>query len=130
MNRPYPPGSLVIGVGYRNTCTYRELADLVANRIADRGEGRTIATIASVVRPHAATLATDLARFYGVGLALFSAEALASMPVATPSVLVLTAIGTPSVAEAAALLAAGPGGTLIAAKACSAKATCALARVA
>lgn len=129
MNRAYPPGSLVIGVGYRGTCAYRELADLVATRIADRGEGRTVAAIATVMKPEGQTLAADLARFYGVGLAVFSARALAAMPVATPSALVLAEIGTPSVAEAAALLAAGPGGTLIAAKARSAEATCALARV-
>ncbi|MFS8778252.1 precorrin-3B C(17)-methyltransferase [Synechococcus sp. W70.1] len=48
----------------------------------------------------------ELAQAYGWPIQFFSAEALARMPVPHPSEAVQQAVGTPSVAEAAALLAA------------------------
>ncbi|MES4907374.1 MULTISPECIES: cobalamin biosynthesis protein [unclassified Streptomyces] len=78
-------------------------------------------------------LAAAAARL-GVPLRGLGAAALASVAVPSPSGAVLGAVGTASVAEAAALLAAGPGGELLAPKRKSeprgrpARATCAVAR--
>jgi cobalt-precorrin 5A hydrolase/precorrin-3B C17-methyltransferase len=61
-------------------------------------------------------------------LRLFPAETLRSVRVPTPSEAVRSAVGTPSVAEAAALLAAGPGADLVVTKRTSAHAAVAVAR--
>ncbi len=57
----------------------------------------------------------------------FPASALAAVDVPTPSGAVAEAVGTPSVAEAAALLAAGPGARLVVAKHKGSTATAAVA---
>ncbi|WP_425585948.1 cobalamin biosynthesis protein [Streptomyces thioluteus] len=57
-----------------------------------------------------------------------SAQALAEQCAPAPSSTVLAATGTPSVAEAAALLSAGPGAVLVVGKRKSPRATCAIAR--
>ena len=64
----------------------------------------------------------------GLPLLTFPAAALAAVDVPTPSAAPRAALGTPSVAEAAALLAAAPGGRLTLAKRKSARATVAVAR--
>ncbi|MFH8370740.1 cobalamin biosynthesis protein [Streptomyces sp. NPDC018031] len=72
----------------------------------------------------------------GVPLLVFGAAELAAVAVPGPSAVVRAAVGTPAVAEAAALLAAGPGGAeLVVGKrksvprdGGSAMATCAVAR--
>ncbi|MFN2505715.1 MAG: precorrin-3B C(17)-methyltransferase, partial [Acidimicrobiales bacterium] len=58
----------------------------------------------------------------------FTAGALAQVAVPSPSAVVAAAVGTPSVAEAAALLAAGPEAHLVVTKRASAHATVAIAR--
>jgi cobalt-precorrin 5A hydrolase/precorrin-3B C17-methyltransferase len=63
-----------------------------------------------------------------VPLLTFAAADLAAVAVPNPSDAPLAAVGTPSVAEAAALLAAGPGGELAVEKRKSAMATAAVAR--
>jgi cobalt-precorrin 5A hydrolase/precorrin-3B C17-methyltransferase len=63
----------------------------------------------------------------GWSVRTFPASRLAAVPVPNPSDVVRRAVGTPSVAEAAALL--DPGSELIAAKRASAHATVAVARV-
>src|SRR5207344_2790207 len=64
----------------------------------------------------------------GVPLRGFAADALRVIPVPTPSAVVADAVGTPSVAEAAALLAAGSGAELVVHKQANAVATVAVAR--
>jgi cobalt-precorrin 5A hydrolase/precorrin-3B C17-methyltransferase len=64
----------------------------------------------------------------GGQLRLFPAETLRRVRVPTPSDTVLAAVATPSVAEAAALLAAGPGAELVVTKRKSAHAAVAVAR--
>jgi cobalt-precorrin 5A hydrolase/cobalt-precorrin 5A hydrolase/precorrin-3B C17-methyltransferase len=71
-----------------------------------------------------------LAERRGVPLRVHNAAALAAVAVPTPSDVVARHVGTPSVAEAAALLSAGPGAQLLVAKRRSAHATCAIAEVA
>ncbi|MYW47420.1 cobalamin biosynthesis protein, partial [Streptomyces sp. SID161] len=61
----------------------------------------------------------------GVPLVTYSAEELAAVVVPNPSAAPLAAVGTPSVAEAAALLG---GGDLLVPKRKSARATCAVVR--
>ncbi|MFP5375891.1 MAG: precorrin-3B C(17)-methyltransferase, partial [Acidimicrobiia bacterium] len=64
----------------------------------------------------------------GPAVRAFTAGQLAEVAVPSPSALVGDAVGTPSVAEAAALLAAGPGAQLIVPKQKNAVATVAVAR--
>ncbi|OSY37884.1 cobalt-precorrin 5A hydrolase [Pseudonocardia autotrophica] len=60
----------------------------------------------------------------------YPAEQLAAVVVPTPSDRVAAATGTPAVAEAAALLAAGPGAVLVVPKTAASGATVAVARLA
>lgn len=69
-----------------------------------------------------------LARHLGVSVRGYPAAALAEIAVPNPSPVVLEAVGTASVAEAAALLAAGQGAQLVVQKRASSDATVALAR--
>ena len=64
----------------------------------------------------------------GLPVRAFTAEALAAVDVPTPSEVVRAAVGTASVAEAAALLAAGPGAELVVPKLAGKEATVAIAR--
>ena len=73
---------------------------------ATHGQVSAAASIA-LKRDEAALLA--IAREHGWPLHFYEAEELAAVPVPHPSATVLRHTGTPSVSEAAALLAAGPG---------------------
>jgi cobalt-precorrin 5A hydrolase / precorrin-3B C17-methyltransferase len=66
---------------------------------------------------------------HGWPLTTYAAERLAEVVVPNPSEVVQAAVGTPSVAEASALLHAGPGAELVVTKHASAMATVAVARV-
>jgi cobalt-precorrin 5A hydrolase/cobalt-precorrin 5A hydrolase/precorrin-3B C17-methyltransferase len=122
------PGAIFVGVGCSLGCSPDELLDLVD---AALGEAHVtdadVAAIATVDRRAREPGIVDAARRRGWPLATFPADALAATPVPTPSALVARHVGTPSVAEAAALLAAGARELLVA-KRRSAHATCALAR--
>jgi histidinol-phosphate aminotransferase len=88
------------------------------------GGVRGLATAeAKAAEPGIAAAAEQL----GLPLIAFPADALAKVAVPHPSAAPLAALGTPSVAEAAALLAAGPSGELTLAKRKSARATVAVA---
>jgi cobalt-precorrin 5A hydrolase/precorrin-3B C17-methyltransferase len=54
-----------------------------------------------------------LALRFGVPVVTFPAETLAGVEVPNPSEVVAAAVGSPSVAEAAAVAAAGPGAVLV-----------------
>jgi hypothetical protein len=71
--------------------------------------------------------AAPVAAGYGCPLVTFTAEELAAQPVPAPSQVVAGAVGTASVAEAAALLAAGPGARLLVGKRGNGTATVAVA---
>jgi cobalt-precorrin 5A hydrolase/cobalt-precorrin 5A hydrolase/precorrin-3B C17-methyltransferase len=121
-----PP--LVVGVGCSLGCPPGELAALVDAALADtRG---AVAAIATVDRRAAEPCVVALAARRGVPLRTHGADALAAVAVPTPSAVVARHIGTPSVAEAAALLSAGPCARLAVTKRRSAHATCAIAEVA
>jgi cobalt-precorrin 5A hydrolase len=102
--------SLVVGFGARAG------ADVAAGVCAVlAGAGLTageVAVLATLDR-RADDRVRELARECGWRLVVFSAAELAGQPAPHPSPVVAAAVGTPSVAEAAALLAAGPGARLL-----------------
>jgi histidinol-phosphate aminotransferase len=124
-------GPVVVGVGAGRGVSAEEVTELVGAALDAVGLGpadvRCLATAeAKACEPGIAAVAEQL----GVALVTFPAAALAKVAVPHPSTAPLAALGTPSVAEAAALLAAGPGSELALAKRKSARATVALARTA
>jgi cobalt-precorrin 5A hydrolase/precorrin-3B C17-methyltransferase len=127
------PPSLVLGIGASRGVSGGEIADLVARVLAYAGlaaESVCAVATADVKADEAGLLAYAAGR--GLPLVTFPAAALAQVTVPNPSEVVRAAVGTPSVAEAAALLAAGArgrGAELVAGKTASAMATVAVARL-
>jgi cobalamin biosynthesis protein CbiG len=118
---------IAVGVGTSRDCPAIELEALVDGALAAAGLAPTdvdVLATATVKGDERAVLA--LAAAHGWPLALYAAGALAAVAVPTPSATVARHVGTPSVAEAAALLAAP--GELLVTKRRSAHATCAIAR--
>jgi cobalt-precorrin 5A hydrolase/precorrin-3B C17-methyltransferase len=123
------PGSLVVGVGSSSGADPAGIAELVASALAAAGlSPAAVGLVASVDLKRDEAGIVALAGDLGVALRTFPAESLAAVEVPTPSPIVEAAVGTPSVAEAAALLAAGPGADLVIAKQRSFEATVAVAR--
>ncbi|MFF4605661.1 cobalamin biosynthesis protein [Streptomyces sp. NPDC001339] len=125
---------LSVGVGARPGVTESEVLDLITAALTAAGcATRPIAALATVTAKAGEPGLAGAARRLGVPLRAFPAAALAAVRVPRPSAAAADAVGTPSVAEAAALLAAGPGAELVAGKRTSARpgrparATCALA---
>lgn len=108
------PPSLVLGIGGSRGVTEAEIADLVAGVLTRHGLAeqsvRAVAT-ADIKADEPGIVAFAANR--GLPLLTFSAAELAAVNVPNPSEVVRAAVGTPSVAEAAALLAAAepPGRT-------------------
>ncbi len=138
----YRPPSLVVGAGASTGVTADEAGRLIDETLAAAGLAprsvRWLGT-ADVKAREPGLLAAASRRGWTVVTA--SAEQLATVDVPNPSEIVRAAVGTPSVAEAAALLVAegghqfgdpepgGPGGArLIVTKRASARATVAVAR--
>src|SRR5450755_1186073 len=138
----YRPPSLVVGAGASTGVTSGEAGRLIDEALAAAGLSprsvRWLAT-ADIKAREPGLLAAASERGWSVVTA--SAGQLAAIDVPTPSEIVRAAVGTPSVAEAAALLVAeggqeqghpepaGPGGArLIVTKRISARATVAVAR--
>ncbi|MDT3400031.1 cobalamin biosynthesis protein [Streptomyces sp. B1866] len=130
--RTGPGGPLVVGVGACRGVAGDEVVDLVCAALAEAGlsPAGVVALATAAARAAEPGLVRAAARL-GVPLRGYGAGALAAVPVPHPSALALAALGTPSVAEAAALLAAGEGGVLLVGKRKSrgspARATCAVA---
>ncbi len=119
------PPSLVVGVGCATGATARDVADAISEAADEAGVAPgSLSELATIDRrrDHEAVIATHLP------VRVFTAEQLAAVVVPHPSEAVRQAVGTPSVAEAAALLAAGEGGSLVTAKHSTATATAAIAR--
>ncbi|MGW5350481.1 precorrin-3B C(17)-methyltransferase [Streptomyces sp. NPDC004031] len=123
------PPSLVVGVGGSRGVGVEEVVGLVEGALADAGLARgSVWALATVEAKKDEAGIVGAARALGVPLRTFAAADLAGVEVPNPSDAPLAAVGTPSVAEAAALLAAGPGGALVVEKRKSAMATAAVAR--
>ncbi|MEU3485336.1 precorrin-3B C(17)-methyltransferase [Streptomyces massasporeus] len=124
------PPTLVVGVGASRGAPVEEVLGLVG--VALREAGLSVASVAELATVDAKAEEAGIveaARRLGVPLVTYSAEELAGVDVPNPSDAPLAAVGTPSVAEAAALVG---GGELLVPKrksaASPAMATCAVVR--
>jgi cobalt-precorrin 5A hydrolase len=118
---------IAVGVGASRGCPEGELEALVDAALREAGVAWGDVDVIASVDVKADEPAV-LALAPPAGLRFFSADALARVTVPTPSAVVAAHVGTPSVAEAAALLACGDGAVLLVDKRRSAHATCAVAR--
>lgn len=119
------PPSLVAGIGTSTDAPPDEVAALLETALAEAGLNRAaVSEVATIDRRRTHPAVEGL----GLGVTAYPARVLAAVQVPTPSSTVNDAVGTPSVAEAAALLAAGPGANLVVTKRTSAHATVAIAR--
>jgi len=121
------PPSLVVGVGASSGVPRAEVLGLIRESLATGGLAaesiRELSTVdLKATEPGIVAAAGEL----GVPLLTHPAQTLATVDVPDPSEVVRAAVGTPSVAEAAALAS---GGELIVPKRKSAHATVAVARV-
>ncbi|MET0496243.1 MAG: cobalamin biosynthesis protein [Actinoplanes sp.] len=120
---------MVLGLGARSGVPQEELAEAVDAALAAAGLHPTaIAVLATLDRRAADSAIIALARRYGWQLVDFPATDLAAVAVPNPSPVVAAAVRTAGVAEAAALLAAGPEARLILTKRAYPRVTIAIAR--
>jgi cobalt-precorrin 5A hydrolase / precorrin-3B C17-methyltransferase len=139
----YRPPSLVVGVGASTGVTAGEAGRLIDETLAAAGlSPRSVRWLATADIKAREPGLVAAARQRGWAIVTAPAAQLATIDVPTPSEIVRAAVGTPSVAEAAALLVAegaqehggpgpgGPGGArLVVTKRSSARATAAVARL-
>lgn len=118
---------LHLGVGARHGVTADEVLALAEGALAAAGPGRVVALATVRAKAGEPGIVAAAARL-GVPVRAYPAAELAGQRVPHPSVATHAATGTPSVAEAAALLAAGPGGVLVVPKRKSGRVTVAVAR--
>ncbi|RJK92768.1 precorrin-3B C(17)-methyltransferase [Vallicoccus soli] len=120
------PPSLVVGVGSSRGVTPDEVGSLVDTALADAGLSPASVTHVATVEAKADEEGIlEAARRRGWDVLVHSAEDLAQVEVPNPSEVVRGAVGTPSVAEAAALLG---GGELVVPKRATSAATVAVVR--
>lgn len=125
------PPTLALGVGCERGCDPGELENLARETLSHHGlSPASLACVVSldVKTDEPAVLA--LGRTFDVPVRFFDAQTLEQETprLANPSDVVFSEVGCHGVAEAAALAAAGPTGTLVAPKRKSLRATCAVAR--
>ncbi|MGY5047855.1 precorrin-3B C(17)-methyltransferase [Streptomyces sp. 900105755] len=102
------PPSLVVGVGASRGAPVDEVLGLVGTALREAGlSPRSIAELATVDAKSGEPGLVEAAARLGVPLVTYSAEELAGVQVPHPSDAPLAAVGTPSVAEAAALARGG-----------------------
>ncbi|RAU34122.1 cobalamin biosynthesis protein [Pseudomonas sp. RIT411] len=121
--------ALVLGLGCRRGCSVEELTALALAVLQEAGcDPSALTALATVDRRVEENALQHLAQRWQLPLQGFSAERLAQQKgIAAPSAVALQHTGSPSVAEAAALAAAGEGARLRVGKRKSAAATAALA---
>ncbi|MBV9022636.1 MAG: cobalamin biosynthesis protein [Streptomycetaceae bacterium] len=129
------PPTLVIGVGASSGALAEEIWQLIDETLADAGlSPRSVGALATVEAKADEPGILAVAERLGVPLVTYDAERLGAIEVPNPSAVPLAAVGTPSVAEAAALACAGAGAELLVPKRKSAppsgpaRATAAVAR--
>ncbi|POX46034.1 precorrin-3B C(17)-methyltransferase [Streptomyces sp. Ru71] len=102
------PPTLVAGVGASKGAPVDEVLALVETALAEAGLSvRSLAELATVDAKAGEPGIVEAAERLGVPLVTYPAEELAAVEVPNPSDAPLTAVGTPSVAEAAALARGG-----------------------
>ncbi|MGQ0484181.1 MAG: precorrin-3B C(17)-methyltransferase [Hyphomicrobiales bacterium] len=124
----YHPKILAVGVGCERGTDPAEVRSLIAETLAANGlapQAVACHTSIDLKEDEPAIHTLDNARF-------FTADQLIALSpqLKSPSDIVAREVGTPGVAEAAALAAAGTGAELIVVKTKSRRATCAIARAA
>ncbi|MCT7354734.1 precorrin-3B C(17)-methyltransferase [Streptomyces sp. 15-116A] len=120
------PPTLVVGVGASKGAPVEEVLALVEGALREAGlSAASLAELATVDAKSEEPGIVAAARRLGVPLVTYAAEELARVDVPNPSAAPLAAVGTPSVAEASALMR---GGELLVPKRKSAMATCAVVR--
>ncbi|MGW2344486.1 cobalamin biosynthesis protein [Streptomyces sp. NPDC001661] len=97
---------VVVGVGARSGAPADEVVGLVRAVLAEAGATDVLALATLDTKGHEPGIVAA-ARALGVPLETYAAERLAGVPVPHPSARARTAVGTPSVAEAAALVRGG-----------------------
>ncbi|MGW0045273.1 cobalamin biosynthesis protein [Rhodococcus sp. NPDC003348] len=103
-------GDLVVGVGLRDGIGPETVLDAISDIVDDPAELHALATLdRKAAESSVATAAAEL----GVPVLGFTADELSAVSVPTPSDRVAAEVGTPSVAEAAAVLGSGGGDLLI-----------------
>ncbi|MGH9217255.1 MAG: cobalamin biosynthesis protein, partial [Acidimicrobiales bacterium] len=119
------PPSLVVGVGASRNAPAHAATDLL-HRLLPRARlaAESVGEVATIDRRAGDPVVAALRR----PIRTFDAATLAAVEVPNPSPVVSAEVGTPSVAEAAALAAAGPGAELVVAKQKGTTATVAVAR--
>lgn len=123
------PKSLVVGIGASSGAAPDGLRKLVFDTLTEAGlHPDSVAAVATIDLKRDEPAIVALANELDVPLRTMMAGALAATTVPNPSAVVGAAVGTPSVAEAAALLAAGADAQLVVEKHKSAEATVAVAR--
>lgn len=124
--------TLAVGVGFRKACSADTLVSLVRVALAKAAEEASwtdrravLATIAEKDRPALRAAAAEL----GLDLIVLPKSALQGSDdrITVVSAAARACFGIPSVAEAAALAAAGPGSRLLVPRIAVADATCAVA---
>ncbi len=119
------PPSLVVGVGTSTDATSDDVWGLIQAAVGEAGLSiHSIAELATIDRRRRAPAIVGLA----LPVRSYPASDLAGVAVPSPSPAVERAVGSPSVAEASALLAAGPQAELVVAKRKGRRATVAVAR--
>jgi precorrin-4 C11-methyltransferase len=111
----YRPRSLVLGVGCERGISVDALEDGLQRFLAERGySGTSIGTLATMELKADEAGLLALAARHGCQTVFYSADELAAVSTApNPSEVVAKCVGTPGVAEPAALLAAGADHLLI-----------------
>ena len=108
------PANLWIGVGCERQTSYSLVERAIRDSLRDLGLAQeAIAGLVSADRKKDETALVRICRDHSWRLWTFSAEQLNQVSVPTPSEQVFSEMGTASVAEAAALIAAGEGGLLL-----------------
>ena len=110
-------GDVCVGVGFRAAASSTDILAAVRHVLtsANPGSDATLDCLCTLDRKAAEPALVDAASELGVPVRGFAADELAAVAVANPSDRVHSATGSPSVAEAAAVLGAG-GGPLIVTK--------------
>ncbi|WP_339128583.1 precorrin-3B C(17)-methyltransferase [Streptomyces sp. f51] len=127
------PPTLVVGVGASRGAPVEEVLDLVGDALREAGLSvSSVAELATVDAKSEEPGLVGAAARLGVPLVTYGAEELAAVTVPNPSGPPLAAVGTPSVAEAAALIGGGellvPKRKSVRADGLPAMATCAVVR--
>ena len=97
--------NVVLGIGCDRGVSLQTLEDAMTEALAQAGlETNTVTALATIDKKNDESAILNLADKHGWAVEFYPAEKLAQVPVPNPSDTVLKYMGTPAVAEAAAML--------------------------